>query len=364
MKKVAVLGGGNGAHTMAADLALKGLEVNLCESPLFAKNFECTLERQVIDLIDMQGVEVTANLHLVTTDFEAALQGVDYIMMAMSTNGHEHFFDAILPYLTDGQTIVTWPGYFSSLLFARKLSERRIRKQITLAESHTFPFACRLVGPSKVQVFLEGWRILVSSFPARNRHKVIEDLRQVYPVVPCENVLGTSLNDPNPIVHTIIMVLNAVSVERWKDFHFYRDGVTLPVARAIKAIYEEVALVAQAAGVEALEYPEESFWTRSGIMSVYFRTPFDKEAAAASIDGPHSLRHRFISEDVPFGLVPIALLARKFRVKVPVIDATITLSSVLNDTDYLQTGRSLKDLGLDELADDQISHFLENGYEY
>ncbi len=28
LKKVAVLGGGSGSHTMAADLALKGLEVN------------------------------------------------------------------------------------------------------------------------------------------------------------------------------------------------------------------------------------------------------------------------------------------------------------------------------------------------
>lgn len=363
LNKVAVLGGGNGAHTMAADLALKGIEVNLCESPLFMKNFERTLERQAIDLIDMHGNEVTAKLHLATTDFEAALQGVDYIMMAMSTNGHEHFFDSILPHLTDGQTIVTWPGYFSSLLFASKLSEKRIGKNITLAESHTFPFACRLAGPGKAQIFLEAWRILVSSLPSKNRDLVVEDLRRLYPVVPCENVLVTSLSDPNPIVHSIIMVVNAVSVDTREDFHFYRDGVTLPVARAVKVIYDEVAQVAKAAGADVLQYPEDAFWTRSSIMSHYFRTPFDKEAASYSIDGPHSLKHRFITEDVPFGLVPISLLARKLGVHTPIIDATIALSSVLNDTDYLQTGRSLKCLGLDGLTDEQIHHLLENGYE-
>ena len=34
-KKIAVLGGGNGAHTMAAEFALKGHTVNLYEMPQF-----------------------------------------------------------------------------------------------------------------------------------------------------------------------------------------------------------------------------------------------------------------------------------------------------------------------------------------
>ena len=36
-KKIAVLGGGNGAHAMAADLALKGYEVSMCEIPEFIR---------------------------------------------------------------------------------------------------------------------------------------------------------------------------------------------------------------------------------------------------------------------------------------------------------------------------------------
>jgi opine dehydrogenase len=44
LKKVAVLGGGNGSHTMAADLTLKGLEVRLCEAPEFKDAFVTTLK--------------------------------------------------------------------------------------------------------------------------------------------------------------------------------------------------------------------------------------------------------------------------------------------------------------------------------
>ena len=43
LKKIAVLGGGNGAHAMAADLTLKGLEVNMCEAPQFL--LDCGLPR-------------------------------------------------------------------------------------------------------------------------------------------------------------------------------------------------------------------------------------------------------------------------------------------------------------------------------
>ena len=55
MKKVAVLGGGNGAHAMAADLALKGVKVNICETPEFKEVFNTTLEREAVELIDTWG---------------------------------------------------------------------------------------------------------------------------------------------------------------------------------------------------------------------------------------------------------------------------------------------------------------------
>jgi opine dehydrogenase len=361
LKRIGVLGGGNGAFAMAADLTVKGYEVNLCESPLFGEGFKAVQEKRVVTLVDCEGSEKTVELKMATTNLEEALEHVDYIMMAMAATGHEHFFESMLPFLRDGQTIVTWPGYFSALRFNTMLRTKKVSKAVIFAESHTFPFACRFVAPCKVRIFLEGRRILVSSFPGKFRDKVVDDLRPLYPIFSCQNTLSTSLNDPNPIVHPIVMILNAVPVETRSDFHFYRDGVTLPVARAIKAVRDEMAKILSTMGIEPLEYPEESYWLKSGIMSAYFKTPFDKEGAAASIDGPHFLKHRFITEDVPFGLVPSALLARKLGIEVPVISAMIEICSLLNNTNYWKTGTSLEDLGLDVLSARDIPKFLENG---
>ena len=75
VKKIAVLGGGNGAHAMAADLTLKGFKVNMCEAPEFKDSFSTTLERQEICLIDVWGEERVVKLHKATTNFEEAIRG-------------------------------------------------------------------------------------------------------------------------------------------------------------------------------------------------------------------------------------------------------------------------------------------------
>ena len=361
--KIAVLGGGNGAHAMAADLTLKGLEVNMCEAPEFKESFSTTLEQQEIRLIDAGGEEKAVKLGMVTVDFERAIKGVDYIMMAIPAIGYKHFFASIMSYLRDGQTIVVWPGNYSALLFANMLRERGIKKDITLAEGHTLPWGCRLEAPGRIRIFVDSWKLLLAAFPARNTGKVINDLKHIYPVVPGENVLATSLNNLNPIVHPVGAILNAGWIDTLgKDFYFYKYGTTLSVARAIKVVYEEVARIGEAIGIKLLEYPEESFWSRSTIMSVYFKAPLDMEGTVANIVGPSSMKSRYVAEDVPHGLVPTAQLAGKFNVDIPIIDATIKLASLINQTDYYKEGRLLEELGIADLSKEELAEILQEGF--
>ena len=363
LRKTAVLGGGNGAHAMAADLTLKGLEVNMCEAPEFREGFSTTLERQEICLIDAWGEERIVKLGMVTTDFEQAIKGVDYIMMAIPAIGHKHFFTSVMSCLKDGQTIVAWPGNYSALLFANMLREKGIKRDITIAEGHTLPWGCRLEAPGRIRIFVDAWKLLLAAFPAKNTDRVINDLKDIYPVVSGENVLATSLNNLNPIVHPVGAILNAGWIDTLgKDFHFYKHGTTLSVARAIKAVYEEVARIGEAIGIKLLEYPEKSFWSRSTIMSVYFKAPFDEEGTVANIAGPSSMKSRYVTEDVPYGLVPTAQLAHKFNVDIPIVDATIKFASLINQTDYYKEGRLLEELGIAALSKEELAEILQEGF--
>ena len=83
----------------------------------------------------------------------------------------------------------------------------------------------------------------VAALPADKTGRVVNDLQDVYPVVPGDNVLATLLNNLNPIVHPIGCMLNAGWIDTsGKDFYFHKHRTTLSVARAIKAVYDEVKL--------------------------------------------------------------------------------------------------------------------------
>ena len=363
MKKIAVLGGGNGAHTMAADLTLKGYEVAMCEAPEFEKGISRTLERQAIDLIDAWGEKHTVKLNLVTTDFEEAVRDASYIMMAVPAFGTKDFFGRIIPYLEDGQTVIKWSANFSALLFANMLKEKGVKKDITLAEAHTLPWGCRLVEPGTVQIMVWAVTLLLATLPARDTERVMGDVEKMYPVVPGKNVLATTLNNLNPIVHPVGTVMNAGWVDTMgKDFYLYRDGNTLSISRGIKAIFEEVSKVAAAVGVPMLGYPEEDFWKKSSIMSTYFRAAFDKEGTVTKISGPESVRSRYITEDLPYGLVPIKKLGQQFNVATPVIDAVVEFASVINQTDYMKEDMSLEEMGIAGLGRDKLEEVLEQGF--
>jgi len=363
-KKIAVLGGGNGAHAMAADLTLKGFEVRICEAPEFESTFRTTLEQQGIQLIDAWGEEKCVRISRATTDFGEAIEGANYIMLAIPAMGHERFFNGIMPYLEDGQTIVSWPGNYSALRFATMLRERGFQKKVTFGEGHTLPWGCRMEEPGTVRIFVDAWKLLVAALPASETGRVLGDLRSMYPVEAGENVMATSVNNLNPIVHPIGCVLNAGWIDTLgKDFYFYGHGTTLSVARGIRAVYEEVKGVAEAMDVKMLEYPEEAFWSKSTIMSYYFKAPFDKEGLVARISGPSSMKARYVTEDVPYGLVPVALLARQLGVATPNINAAIDITSVVNQTNYWEKGRSLEGLGIAGLDRGELKRILEHGFE-
>jgi opine dehydrogenase len=361
--KIAVLGGGHGAHAMAADLSLKGYEVNLCEAPEFEEGFHATLARQAVDLIDPSGERHSAKLGLATTDFQVALRDVEYIMMNVPAVAAKGFFERVIPYLRDGQTLIKWSGNFSALIFARILKEMGVKKTVTLAEGHTLPWGCRLTEPGTVQIMVWVTRLLLAAFPGKNIDKIIDGMKSMYPVVPCENVLATSLNNLNPIVHPIGTVMNAGWIDSvGEKFFFYRDGNTLSISRGIKGIFEEVSRVAEATGVKMNTYPEEDFWNKSAIMSSYTRAVFDKEGCVAKISGPASVKSRYITEDIPYGLVPIRKLAVQYDTPTPLIDAVIRLGSVINQTDYMSEGVSLEEIGIKGFSRDDLRRFLNEGH--
>lgn len=74
---------------------------------------------------------------------------------------------------------------------------------------------------------------------------------------------------------------------------------------------------------------------------------------------PNSSKARYITEDVPYLLVPCYEFAKKAGIKVPIVESCIHIASAYNDEDYFATGRTLEKMGLADLTVEEIRSYFE-----
>ena len=361
-KPIAVLGGGNGGHTMAADLTLAGYRVSFYEHPAFKDKFATTLKTGKVEMTGV-GRRGTADIHKVTLDMEEALADVELVNLVVPAAGHDRFFEEMIPCLRDGQTVVIWPDNYGSLRLAKLLKEEAPERKVTLLGTNTLPYGTRLKGPAQVDLLLIAPGIVISALPVRETEGVLKELKELFPMLkPAENILAVCFSNPNPIVHPPGSLLNTGRIQYSKgDFYMYREGITEAVARVIRTVYDETAALGKALGFEVLEYEDRDFRTTASIMGVAFQAPFDTIGVIASIIGPKSLQDRYITEDLPYGLVPLSELGKKLGIPTPVIDSLVNIGSVVCGEDFWQTGRTLDQLGLTEMTKDEIIKLVEGG---
>jgi opine dehydrogenase len=81
----------------------------------------------------------------------------------------------------------------------------------------------------------------------------------------------------------------------------------------------------------------------------------------AEQDHQVSINHRYVHEDVGYGLVPLAALGRLAGVATPTIDALIQLAGLAVGIDYTRDGLTLERLGLAGKSPSELLHFVEHG---
>jgi len=369
---ISVLSGGNIGHTIAADLALSGYRVHFYEHPQFKNTIKATLEKKTIDIeVRLTGSREQAKIHKVTTDIEEAISGVRLIFLVTPALGQELFFNTMIPHLKDGQIVVLAPGNFGSLRLKKLLQDRAVKTKVRLCELSAAPYASRVTAPATVSVirshgFGNTWvtsqapRVppnsphLISALPDRDAGAAIEEVQNIYPFYsPTRNVLISGLSNSNTILHPIASVLNAGRIEYANqylntEFRLHREGHTPAVQRVEDGIANELTAVIKALSGDTI-VPEE-------MGKAYFERVQTEFTSAQ----PRTLQDRYITEDVPYGMVPISQLAKKLGVATPLTDAIIELASALNQDNYYLTGRTLESLGLAELNKDQIISLVEN----
>ena len=161
---VAVLGGGNGGHAVAANLSLAGFKVNFFELPRFAESFEKVLRTKEIQIrgISVDGV---ARFNHATTDIRQAIKDAEVIFVVTPAFGHKAMAETCVPFIQDGQIIVLMPGSGGSLEFVNMIKQKKVKREITFAETCTLPYGARLKGPGHVSVLINAVILPTGVFP-------------------------------------------------------------------------------------------------------------------------------------------------------------------------------------------------------
>ena len=364
---VAILGGGNGGHAVAANLTLTGFKVNFFELPRFAKSLEKVLRTKEIQ-IDGVSVDGVAKLNLATTDIQQAIKEAEVIFVITPAFGHKPIAELCAPFVRDGQIIVLMPGSGGSLEFINIFKQKKVKKEITFAESCTLPHGARLKGPGHVSVLLNAVMLPTGVFPSRKTAETIPRLTRYYPVIhPARDVLEAAINNPNPIVHPVATLLSAARIEHSRgEFHLYAEGMTPAVARAYESLNQERLSICKALGYKLYHWDNLEFkdynlgeteeQCRHRILNTSMDAAFGKDGIYAGIKmkGPEHLKDRYVTEDVPYGMVLLSTLGDLLGVPTPTHDAVIQLASIINRTDYWKTGRGIKQLGLSRFGQERV----------
>jgi len=361
INKISILGAGNGGCAFSGHLAMKGFEVVLYEDQKFEKNLEGIKEQGGINLIG--AVEGFGKISLLTTNPEEAVQGADIIMVVTPAFAQMIMMQAVLPYLEDDQIVVFIPDNFGALRFVKLLKENKIKKRIKIAGTVSLLYATRRIGPGKSKISGVKEILPVGVLPAIDTEEVLEKLKRCYTEFkPSKNILEASFGNTNMIAHCGPAVLNAGWIEYTKgDFDFYIDGMTKSVCRVMEKIDKERIRVGEKLGLNLLPATEmlKRFYKLKG-ETMYDLIHTNDEVHKGS-GAPPNLRNRYISEDVPYGLVPVSSFGNLVGIDTPIINAVIELASTLNAYDYRKNGATPANIGLGKINISDILEYVNEG---
>lgn len=359
----AVLGAGNGGLTMAGHLAMKGLSVRLWNrspdriDPIRrSKTIRIVSSRD--DLPSGRG-----KLACVTTDAAEAVRGANVLMVVVPATGHAPIAAAVAPHLADGQFIVLHPGRTGGALeFLYTLRTSGCKADVTVAEAQTLLYACRAENPGQVRIFGLKNSVPVAAVPAHRTPDVIRALSVAYDeFVPGDNVMKTSLDNIGAIFHPAVMVLNGARIESTRgDFEFYIDGISRSVANVLEKMDTERIKVGAALGFNCMS-AREWLYIAYGAAGPALFDAIRANDGYYGIKAPHRLDTRYITEDIPCSLVPIASLGDEMGAPCPTIRSIIHLAEVLVGTSYLTEGRTAESMGLKGLSLKQIRQMVLDG---
>jgi opine dehydrogenase len=337
----AVIGAGNTGQAIAGYLSLHGEEVKLYSR-----------DSQKAELISRKGLNLkgvySGRVSIkVSADLEDVIEKAEFIIISTTSFGHRPVFNQLKPLLKNNQTIAIFPGYWGAIECKEILGDTFESKNITIAETSAMPFVSKADHNGSVSINKVKKNILISTIPNSAHTPISKKFLKTFPqLTTTKNVFETSINNTNVVIHTPIALFNASRIDSSEEFQFYSQGASPKTVSYIEKLDEERLRLAA-----LLEVETQDILT---LLNDFYETDYPSLYKALSGlfpvgKGPASFDHRYFTEDIPYGLVPISELGKLAGVKTPYTDAIINTASLLLNKDFRKEGVNFEGLTMEKV---------------
>jgi hypothetical protein len=324
---------------------------------------------------DNERVAFAANPFAVTSDPVRAGRGCDLVILSLPAFLHERYLTALAPHLEDGCVVVGLPGQCGFEFDVRHVLGGVLR-HFSVVNFDSLPWICRTVDFGR-RAMIAGTKQVITgamdedSLAARVPHPVAT-LQRLLGEAPrlavSGHLLGITLRSPNAAAHPPMMY------SRWKDW----DGVPLQSPPLFyEALDEQGSTVLSAVNDELMATAERIMVDCPDVDLSHVIPAYDWEIACYGADisdktnlmtavrtnagyagilhpmlqlGPEQFAphfgHRFLTEDIPYGLAVLRGIAQIAGVPTPNIDMVLSWGQAMLEKEYLTAaGLAGRDVG-------------------
>lgn len=351
--KYVIVGAGNGGQSLAGDMALRGTK----PAAIYDKNPAPIEDIKKAGGIKMSGpvVEGFAPIEHPTASLDDAMKQGNVFLVTIVANFHSQLAKEMAPYIKGTDIVLLIPGNTgSSLIFRKTLQDCGVKDMPLIGETLSMPYATRLLGPAHAGIKARKLALPMGALPASRNDELLKAISPAIPEVTLwKDAFSVGMNNINPCGHVPHYLFNIGKVEAPTpadfDFHAWHTKTT----ERVGDLYDKERIsVMKALGLAPLSYEEGEQICYKGKHYV----PIKQEGKLS--ENAVQVPDRFIDEDVPLNMVPVAEMGRKLGIPTPVTDLLIDISNLFRETDFRKSGVTMEKMGITDLSPEGIQKLV------
>lgn len=354
--KVGLAGAGSIAFGTAAVLAQEGHD-----PMLWSPSGQGTAELAKGAPLTATGAVETALTPRIAGSAAELARDNDVLIVALPGYGHKAVIDALSPHIEARHEIIfSSHASCGAVYLGQLLAARRVSVPIT-AWGTTVCTGRRQSG-TEVRVNTVRARVDLCTVPADRSNEGLSLCRTLFGdrFQPRDGLLAITLSNLNPQNHLGIALGNITRMERGETWS-QGQNVTPAVGRLLEALDAERLDIAKALGLEVktiFEHFHLSFHVPVASISEMNQ---QMHAQGNGGTGPATADSRYVTEDVPYGLVPTAVLGRLAGRPAVLHEAGIRILSAMYARDFEAENEILKALDLGHCTLDDLKRAAHTG---